>query len=311
MNLDTTTKSLEVKLGAAHTTRALQFFTSYGIVDVTLNTITSTKTFGSTNGTTAVTILPAPASNKLNQLKFCSIYNCDSIDHTVTIQLNSSSSLRTIYSMIVKVGEQIQFTLGEGWKIFNMDGILKTSNSTIGTSSVKANTRANASSAASSSSVNSGTDYAYYLGKADRNYNTVTISLNVGVAISATVSWAEAAIYKGYPIIGSNCTLTRCGYVDISTGTNHGVNATGGKTIVIPITDNNLFIGDDIWFVIGCVTTGAGPTITTIAVADNIGSGIVQSATGSQRPSTTASIAFTASSALNPLFIAWQGTQDV
>jgi hypothetical protein len=310
MTLDTTTESIEVKLGAAHTTRALQFFVSYGIIDVSLNTTTPTKNFGSTNGTTAVTMVPAPSSGKVNQLKFCSIYNCDSVDQTVTVQINSSSSLRIVYSIIVKVGEQIQFTLGEGWKIFNMDGILKTSNSTIGTSAVKTNVRTNAS-AVGSTGLNSGVDFAYYLGKVDRNYDTVTISLNVAIAITATVSWAEAAIYKGYPTLGSNVTLTRCGWVDVSTGTNHGVNTTGGKNIVIPITDKNIFIGDDIWFVFGCVTTGSAPFITTTTFPDNIGSGIVQTAAGSLRPSTNSSISFTLSTVLNPFSLAWQGNQDV
>jgi hypothetical protein len=310
MILDTTTDSIEVKLAAAHTTRALQFFASYTNLNVSSATNTPTKNVGSTNGTTAVTMIPAPTSGRINQLRFCSVYNCDSVDHTVTVQINSSSNLRTVFAIIVKVGEQIQFTLGEGWKIFNVDGILKTSNSTIGTSAVKANVRTNGPSAVGNI-LNTGTDYAYYLGKADRNYDSVTISLNVNIAITATVSWAEVAIYKGYPSIGSNVTLTRCGWVDVSTGANHGVNTTLGKTIVIPIRDNNLFVGDDIWFVFGCVTTGAGPYITNTGIADNIGSGVVQTATGSLRLSTNSSISFTLSTALNPLFIAWQGTQNV
>jgi hypothetical protein len=311
MILDTTTDSIEVKLGAAHTTRALQFFTSYHIIDSTSVTFAPTKSFGSTNGTTAVTILPAPSSGKINQLKFCSVYNCDSVDQTVTIQVNSSSSLRTVYSSTIKVGEQLQFTTYEGWKTFNMDGIYKTTDVIIGGPAVKTNTVYNMSSASGGASQTSGTDYAYYLGKADRNYDSVTIQLNITTALGATISWAEAAIYKGYPTIGSNCTLTRCGYVDVSQGTSHGVNATGNKTIVIPITDKNIYIGDDIWFVFGSVTTGTAAAIKSVNNADNIGSGIVQTATGSQRPSTTASIAFTASSTVVPVFVAWYGAQNV
>ena len=311
MILDTTTDSIEVKLGAAHATRALQFYTSYHIIDSTSVTFTPKKNFGSTNGTTAVTMVPAPISSKINQLRFCSIYNCDSIDQTVTVQINSSSSLRTIYSMVVKVGEQIQFTIYEGWKIFNMDGILKTTDVIIGGPAVKANIVPNLQAAAGGVTQTSGTDYAYYLGKADRNYDSVTIQLNVTTALGATITWAEAAIYKGYPTIGSNLTLTRCGWVDISTGTNHGVNTTNNKTIVIPITDKNIFIGDDIWFVFGSVTSGTAAALKSLGYADNIGSGIMQTATGSLRPSTNSSISFTLSSTAAPVYIAWYGAQNV
>ena len=311
MTLDTTTDSIEVKLAAAHTTRALQFFASYTNLNVSSATNTPTKNFGSTNGTTAVTMVPAPTSGRINQLRFCSVYNCDSIDHTITIQVNSSSNLRVVFSVIIKVGEQIHFTLGEGWKIFNVDGILKTSNSTIGTAAVKAAACNFNQQASVSTSITSGVDYCFYLGKADRNYDSVTIQLNIPNIVGATITWAEAAIYKGYPSIGSSVTLTRCGWVDISTGINHGVNNTGNKTIVIPIIDNNLFVGDEIWFVIGYVNTGGSGTLRYGSVADNIGSGLVQTASGSLRPSTNSSISFTLSSASAPAYLTWQGTQNV
>jgi hypothetical protein len=311
MLLDTTTDSIEVRLAAAHTTRALQFYASYHNIHSTNFIFTPTKNFGSTNGTTAVTMVPAPTSGRINQLRSCSVYNCDSVDHTVTIQVNSSSNLRTVYSVIIKVGEQIQFTLYEGWKIFNVDGILKTSNSVIGGPAVKQNIIPNLQAALGGVQQNTGTDYAYYLGKADRSYDSVTIQTNITTALGATITWAEAAIYKGYPSIGSNLTLTRCGFVDVSTGTNHGVNTTGNKTIVIPITDNNLFVGDDIWFVFGSVTSGTQVGIKSIGYADNIGSGIMQTATGSLRPSTNSSISFTLSSTAALVYLAWYGAQNV
>ena len=312
MTLDTTTDSIEVKLAAAHTTRALQFYASYHIIDSTNVTFTPTKNFGSTNGTTAVTVVPAPTSGKINQLRSCSVYNCDSIEHTVTIQVNSSSNLRTVFSVIVKVGEQIQFTLYEGWKIFNVDGILKTSNSVIGSAAVKMGLTTNISNGSISSTQTSGTTYAYYLGKADRNYDSVTVQITVSVtALGATITYAEAAIYKGYPSIASNLTLTRCGFVDVSTGTNHGINATGSKIIVIPITDKNLFVGDEIWFVFGYVNSGTAFAYRANGVNDNIGSGIVQTATGSLRPSTNSSISFTLSTTVNTIFTSWLGTQNV
>lgn len=311
MLLDVTTDSIEVKLAAAHTTRPMQFFASYNTINVSSSSITPTKNFGSTNGTTAVTLVPAPSSGEINQLRFCSVYNCDSVDHTITIQVNSSSNLRIVYQVPIQVGEQIQFTIEDGWRIHNIGGLLKTYNSTIGSAGVKSSIFPNSVSAAGTQTHTSGTDYAYYLGSADRNYHTVTVQINVTTALGATITYAEAAIYKGYPSIASNLTLTRCGYVDVSSGTNHGVNATGAKTIVIPITDKNIFVGDELWLVIGTVTSGTNLVLRAANLLDNIGAGIVQTATGSLRPSTNSSISFTLSTAVNPLFAAWYGAQNI
>lgn len=312
MTLDVTTDSLEVVLGAAATTRAMQFYTSYSIVDVTLNTIISTKNFGSTNGTTAVTLMPAPSSGKINQLKFCSIYNCDSVEQTVTIRINSSSNLRTVFNTKLLVGEQIQFCIVDGWILFNMDGIQKTSNANIGSSAVKIFNLPNQVGNGTSTNHTSGTDFAYYLGKADRDYQTVTIQLQV-VTAPGTITWAEAAIYKGYPTIGSNCTLTRCGFVDVSTGTQHGINATGIKTIVIPINANSgdspIIAGEELWFVVGIVNIGTTLALRTANLGDNISSGCLQTVTGSLRPSTNASLSFNISTG-NFLYGAWFGNQN-
>lgn len=314
MILDVTTDSIEVKLGAAATFRAMQYYTYYNILDTVNSTNTPTKSFGSTNGTTAVTIVPAPTSNKVNELKFCSVYNCDSVTHAVTIQVNSSSSLRTVYNVNLQSGDQLQYSLIEGWKTFNMDGILKTADFTIGTSAVKLAVFPNAASAGGGQTTVSGTDYAFYLGKADRNYDTVTVQLNVTTALGATITWAEGAIYKGYSTIASNATLTRCGYVSISQGTNHGVNATGTKTIVIPIGtntgDSNIEVGDELWFVLGYVNTGTALAFRSSGIVDVLGTGIIQSVTGSLRPSTNTSIAFTVNSSIHNMYVSWQGTQN-
>jgi len=309
MVLDVTTDSIQLKLGAAHTTRALQFYASYHTINHTTPTITPKKNFGSTNGTTAVTLVPAPSSGEINQLKYSSIYNCDSVDHTVTVEINSSSNLRTVYSVILKTGEQIQFTVANGWISYNKNGILKTFNLSIGSSSVKA-TNLNVTTAVSTTQT-SGTDFAYYLGKADRNFNVVVVQIRVGTA-AATITWAEAAIYKGRPSIGAGITLTRCGWVDVSQGSSYGVNSLLNKTISIPINENSgdspIFAGDDIWFVYGNVASTPA-SLQTTGIGDQIDSGFVLTVTGSLRPSTNSTLTMTVPSGLATLHMMWQGSQ--
>ncbi len=312
MVLDATTDSLEVILSTAHSVRPLQFYVSYNTINVTNSTIVPTKSFGSTNGITSVTMVSAPSSNEVDQVKFLSIYNCDNRQNTVAVRINSSSNFRILFSIQLLSGEQLQYTIADGFKVFNMDGILKTANATVGSAGVKYAVLPNPYSNGTQT-ITSGTDYAFYLGKADRRYDSVTIQLAVTTALGATITWAEAAIYKGYPEIATNLTLTRCGFVDVSTGTNHGVNATGGKTIVIPIGDGNLSVGEDIWFVIGTVTSGTALVLRSVGAGgvDTIGAGIVQTVTGSFRPSTNSSLSFTLQTAVQPVQVAWFGAINV
>lgn len=312
MVLDATTDSLEVILSSAHNVRAMQFYVSYNTINVTSSTIVPTKNFGSTNGITSVTMVSAPSANEVEQIKFLSIYNCDNRPNTITVRINSSSNFRTLVAIQLLSGEQLHYTISDGFKVFNMDGILKTANATVGGVGTKFAVLPNPYSNGTQT-ITSGTDFAFYLGKADRKYDSVTVQLNVTTALGATITYAEAAIYKGYPQIATNLTLTRCGFVDVSTGTNHGVNATGNKTIVIPISDSNLFAGEDIWFVIGTVTSGTNLILRSVGAngVDTIGAGIVQTATGSLRPSTNSSISFTLQTATQPIQVAWLGAINV
>lgn len=312
MVLDVTTDSLEVILSSAHNVRAMQFYVSYNTINVTNSTIVPTKNFGSTNGITSVTMVSAPSANEVDQIKFLSIYNCDNRANTVTVRINSSSNFRILFSVQLLSGEQLHYTIEDGFKVFNMDGILKTANAIIGSASVKFATLPNPYSNGTQT-ITSGTDFAFYLGKADRNYDSVTVQINVTTALGATITYAEAAIYKGYPQIATNLTLTRCGFVDVSTGTNHGVNSTGAKTIVIPISDNNLFVGEDLWFVIGTVTTGTNLILRSVGPngVDTIGAGIVQTVGGSLRPSTNSTLSMTLQTATQPIQVAWLGAQNV
>jgi hypothetical protein len=96
--LDTINKSLEVVLGGAITTNQLPFTVSYVDVDQTTFAATSAASNdGQSNNTTAVTMAAAPGAGKSRQIKFISIHNKDTVSATITVQENSSGTLRTIW----------------------------------------------------------------------------------------------------------------------------------------------------------------------------------------------------------------------
>lgn len=125
-----TNDSLEVVLGGAVTTNQLPFVASF--VDITTTTYVPDKNSGTTNNTTAVTLVAAPAASTQRELKFLSIYNADTVDATVTIQLNDNSTLRTIFKAVLNTGETIIYTASNGIQVFDVDGNLKSSMTSIG-----------------------------------------------------------------------------------------------------------------------------------------------------------------------------------
>lgn len=304
MILNTTTDVIQIKLTNAITTRQVNYYTSYN--NITSTTLTPSKTFGNTNNTTAVTLMPTPATNQQNQLRHCLIYNCDTVDNSVTIQLSGSSGTKILFTSFLFVGDYIQYTPTMGWQVYNHNGILKNYGLAQTPSQVKALPHMNAINAAQTMAFVSGTDFAFYLGKADRSYSQITILYIINTAVSGTISWAELGIYKGYPTIGTNLTLTRCGYKDCNFTTGQsGFAATGTKISVVNVT--NVFPGDELWAVFGSVYTGANAALVASTV-DNIGAGFVQANTSSLRLSTNSSITFTVQVAGSaPAFLSWQG----
>jgi hypothetical protein len=304
MLLDTTTDTIELVLAANVTTSQLHYYTSFNVV--TSTSLTPSKQFGSSNNTTAVTILSAPSSNQQHQLRYCSIYNCDSASATVTIRLNNNGTFRNLLVVTLLVGEYVQFTYGKGWQCFHANGMLKTFGTALNPSAVRAPAFFNAVNTSTLYTLTNGVATAVYLGVADRSYNQITIGCSVSTQLAGAVTYCEVAIFKGYPTIGSNCTLTRCGFTDVQQGSSIGFNATGVKAVPIFVTDIN--VGDNLWVVFGSSVATTAPVIRS-GVVDNIGAGVVQTAAATTRPSTNSPITFTLQTATNIPWVTWVGSQ--
>lgn len=110
MNLDATTKSLEVVLAGAVTTNQLPFTAHY--VDVTTATFAATaagEADGTTNNTTAVTMVAAPASGTTRLIKSISIFNKDTVAATVTVQINNNGTARIVWKGALAVGDNLLY----------------------------------------------------------------------------------------------------------------------------------------------------------------------------------------------------------
>lgn len=118
--LDATTKTLEVDLDGAITTNQLPFQANY--VDVTTTTYTPSENDGTTNSTTNVTLVAAPAASTQRQVKLITVYNADTVAAVVSIIYNNNATLRTLVKVTLAVGSTLIYTDGEGWRVLTTTG---------------------------------------------------------------------------------------------------------------------------------------------------------------------------------------------
>lgn len=83
--------------------------------------ITGVFNSGASNGTTAVTIIAAPASSNYRRILYVAIRNGDTISQTVTVRVDVSGTDREVRSLALNVGEVLEYT-GRGWRVLDASG---------------------------------------------------------------------------------------------------------------------------------------------------------------------------------------------
>jgi hypothetical protein len=101
--LDATTKSIEVAMSGAAATTNPDFTAAWA--DDTGSAFTEGATDGALNGTSAVTLVAAPASSTRRVIKTITIENKDTAAVTLTISYNNNGTLRTIAKVTLNIGD--------------------------------------------------------------------------------------------------------------------------------------------------------------------------------------------------------------
>lgn len=117
--LDSSTK-LQAVLAGAITSSQLP-------INVSWNDSTSTGpspgiTRSTTNSTTAVDILAAPASSVQRFVKQISVYNGDTASATITIRTNNGGTTRQIFKCALAVGYTLSYDDSKGWRVYDTLG---------------------------------------------------------------------------------------------------------------------------------------------------------------------------------------------
>lgn len=114
--LTETTDNLQVVLGGAVTTNQLQCVSSWR--DITTTAYTPGRTVVSSNNTTDVNIVAAPASSTQRVVDLLSVYNADTADATVTIKLDANGTEYILWKDVLSPGNTVRFIEGAGFNVY-------------------------------------------------------------------------------------------------------------------------------------------------------------------------------------------------
>lgn len=121
--LASTTDTIDVVLGTAHTTNPHRIVASYR--DITATAFTPGRRVVNSNGTTQVNAVQAPAASTTRVIDFVSIFNADTVAKTVTVSFNDNGTRYSLLSVDLGVGERIEYQEGQGWRVFTSTGSIK------------------------------------------------------------------------------------------------------------------------------------------------------------------------------------------
>ena len=130
LKLDQTTRKLQAVLSGAVTTNQLPCMVSYS--DDNGTTYVGGTQLTNTNSTTAVDICAAPGASTVRDIDYLSIRNRDTAAATVTVMLDDNGTDYEIVKATLAVGDQLVYTHGDGWRVIDTDGNLKTGSSGAG-----------------------------------------------------------------------------------------------------------------------------------------------------------------------------------
>jgi len=118
-----TTDKIQVVLAGNVTTNQLKCYAAYN--DTTTTSIIPGRNVTLTNNTTAVDLVLSPPGSTQRLVSYLSVYNSDTANATVTVNVVSSSTNYAVFVTTLAVGEKIEYQQGEGFRVLATDGTLK------------------------------------------------------------------------------------------------------------------------------------------------------------------------------------------
>jgi len=123
ITLDNTTRTAEVILGSPKTTNDCPFTLSY--TDNSVTTFVPGSQNGTSNGTTAVTVMSSPATSVERQMRYFSFFNSDTVSTQVYVRYNDNGTTRVIFSALLGINYCLTYNLDSGWTVSDPNGAIQ------------------------------------------------------------------------------------------------------------------------------------------------------------------------------------------
>lgn len=228
--LDATTKSIEVAMSGAAATTNPDFTAAWA--DDTGSAFTEGSTDGALNGTSAVTLVAAPAAATRRVIKSLTIENKDTAAVTITVSYNNNGTLRTIVKVTLAVGDT--WTLGG---TFDTNGSLK---QTLGTVNLTSGVTGTLAVANGGTGVTTSTGTGSVVLSTSPSLTTPVLGTPTSGNLSnCTADGTNAVGYRNIPQSGSAKTTS---YTLATSDVGEFINVGTGGSVTIP--DSTFAAGD-------------------------------------------------------------------
>lgn len=121
--LSTTTDKIQVVLSGNVATTQLKCYAAYN--DTTTTSITPGRNATLTNNTTAVDLVSSPPGSTQRLVSYLSVYNSDTANATVTVNVVSTSTSYPVFSSTLMSGDKLEYQQGDGFKIIGSGGSIR------------------------------------------------------------------------------------------------------------------------------------------------------------------------------------------
>jgi len=113
--------NLTLELGSTITTNQLPCYASFR--DCAVGELTPSFTATDSNNTTAISLVPAAPSGKTRIVDFFNVFNLDTTSKQVIITVGA----RRLFSVVLSIGETLQYTDSQGFQVLTNAGSVKQS----------------------------------------------------------------------------------------------------------------------------------------------------------------------------------------
>jgi len=300
-----TSDKIQFKLSNLVTTTQLPFTVDYN--NYTTTAVSLVTNNGTSNDTTAVDLVPSPSSNQQNELRYCSIYNADSVSETVIIQVYDGTNTRIVFRAVLSPGDTLQYQLEKGWEVIDSTGTKRTTSIQVFNNSVNFNTFWKPSSTTGTLTFLSQQWHYAMLGRAEKAYSSIDILYNITTGGTGGITYSEIAIYSP-PLKPFDGTAAIIGRRLGSTNTAAIVNSGGIKKTNIALS--NINTGDFLYVVFANRFASTQPVIRSQGYADGLSAfaqGLISAGVASGQPSLVPTGPYVTGVASAVYQVFWQG----